>query len=255
MNNNQFQRSKYLQIVQDVTGHIHSVNNYFYSYFHLKSINANLMQRMAQLETEVYTYQHQLAGLSNNLEMDSAMLVHSKIYTFIPATVVKNSFSLQENYLVLDKGSDDGIQRDMGVRSANGIVGVIINTSPHRSIAISLLNTKKHMPSGVIKNSNYFGPVVWDGKDARYAYLTEIPHHVIFEPGDTVVTGYSMVFPRGIPIGSIMDTRKEEEGDNSPIRIRLFTDFYRLDNVLVMANKYQKEQQELEERTMNLKPH
>jgi rod shape-determining protein MreC len=212
------------------------------------------MQRMAQLETDVYTYQHQLAGLLNNLEPDSAMLVHSNIYTFIPATVVKNSFSLQENYLVLDKGCDDGIQRDMGVRSANGIVGVIHATSPHFSIAISLLHTK-FKPNGVIKNSSYFGPVIWDGKDARYAYLTEIPRHVTFESGDTVVTsGYSMIFPRGIPIGSIVDTRREE-GVDSPIRIRLFTDFYRVDNVLILANRYQKEAQELEERTLNLKPH
>ena len=158
--------------MQEVTGHIYSVTNRLYSYLHLRTINAELLQRMAQLETEMYAYQNQLADLLMDSEPINTLGIDSAVYHFIPAQVVNNSVSLLENYLTLNKGANDGIQRGMGVLSANGIVGVIYNTSAHFSTAISLLNIT-YKPNGQIKHSeyNFFGPLVWDGKDAQYTYL------------------------------------------------------------------------------------
>ena len=253
--NNQFQRSKYLQAVQEVTGYIYSVTNRFYSYLHLKSANTDLLLRVAQLETEVHSYRRQLADFSSHANECIPLGLDSAVYNFIPAQVVNNKVSLLENYIMLDKGSNDGIQSQMGVLSANGIVGVIVNTSPHFSTAISLLNVQ-YKPNGKIRHvdSDYFGPLVWDGKDAQYTYLTEIPRHVDFDPGDTVVTsGYSDVFPKGIPIGSIVDAQRQQDDNYMSIRIRLFTDFRKLNDVLIVTNRFQQEQQELEKRTLNLK--
>ena len=254
--NSHFQRSKYLRAVQEVTGSIYSVTNRFYSYLNLNSANADLLSRIAQLETEVYSYQNQIADLTNDAKNYHASLIDSATYHVFPAQVVKNSISLRENYLTLNKGSNDGIEPGMGVLSANGIVGVVDNTSAHFSLVVSLLNTK-YKPSGRIKRNeyNHFGLLAWDGKDAHYVHLTEIPRHIDFEYGDTVVTsGYSTVFPKGIPVGYIVDTQKKQDDNLSSIRIRLFTDFSRLNNVLIVANRFQKEQQELEERSLNLKP-
>ena len=253
--NNHFQRSKYLQAIQEVTGYIYSVTNGFYSYFQLKSANADLSQQVAQLETEVYAYRYQIAEMMSHSQQLNNLGLDSLIYSFIPAQVVRNSVSLRENYLTLNKGSNDGIQPNMGVLSTNGIVGVIDNTSAHFSTVISLLNIK-YKPNGKIihKDYDYFGPLVWDGKDTRYTYLTEIPRYVDIEPGDTVVTsGYSSVFPKGIPIGSIVDEHRQQDDNYKSIRIRLFTDFRKLNDVVIVTNRLQEEQQELEERNLNLK--
>ena len=244
-----------MQAVQEVTGHIYSVTNWFYSYFYLKDINADLLQRVARLETEVYAYRHLFADSLNNSEQIRTLGIDSAIYHFFPAQIVNNSVSRHENYLTINRGSNDGIQPNMGVISADGIVGVILKTSPNFSTAISLLNTQ-YKPNGRIKHNDhdYFGLLVWDGKDVRYSYLTEIPRHAVFESGDTVVTsGYSAVFPKGIPIGSIVDAQKLQDDNYLSIRIRLFTDFSRLKDVWIVTNRFQKEQQELEERTLNLK--
>ena len=242
--------------MQEVTGHIYSVTNRFSSYLYLKNTNADLLQRIALLETENYAYRRSFANLLNDSEPFYAGIIDSTIYNFTPAQVVKNSISLQENYLMLDKGSNDGIQPNMGVLSANGIVGVIVNTSSHFSVAISLLNTK-YKPNGKIKRDSYdyFGPLVWDGKDVQYTFLTELPRHVVFAIGDTVVTsGYSAIFPQGIPIGSIVEDAQRLQDDNyASIRIRLFTDFNKLNHVLIVSNRFQNEEQELEEQTLNLK--
>ena len=253
--NNHFQRSKYLQAVQNVTGGIYSVTNRVYSYLHLKSVNAELLQRMAQLEMEVYAYRHRFADELSNSEPVNFLDIDSLAYVFIPAQVVMNSISRLDNYLMLNKGSNDGIQRNMGVISANGIVGVIDNTSAHFSTVASLLHTK-YKPSGMIKNNDSFGPLVWDGKSVQYTYLTKISRHIVFEPGDTVVTsGHSAVFPKGIPIGTIVDEQKQKQQDDNykSLRIRLFTDFSRLSDVFIVTNRFQKEQLELEKRTLESK--
>jgi len=251
VNNNQFQRNKCLQALRGATGHIYSVTNYFHSYFYLKSTNAALMQRMAQLETEIYACQSKLASMPGDSESADRLGVDSLIYRFIPAQIVNNSVSRLENYLTLNKGSDDGIQPDMGVLSPNGVVGVIIHTSPHFSTVISLLNTKYKL-NGKIQNSDYFGPLVWDGKNARYIYLTEIPRHATVNQGDTVVTsGYSTVFPKGIPIGIIVGEKKQRDDSYRLIRIQLFTDFNRLNEALIVVNRLHEEQRELEGRTWN----
>ncbi|MDR2805722.1 MAG: rod shape-determining protein MreC [Dysgonamonadaceae bacterium] len=251
VNNNQFQRSKYLQVMREVAGNVYSVTNYFRSYLYLKSANADLSKRLAELETELYAYQNRWITVQNDEADPGRLIMDSLVYRFIPAQVVNNSVFLLENYMTLDKGSADGVRPDMGVLSANGVAGVVVNTSPHFSTVISLLNTKYKL-NGKIQHNNYYGPLVWDGKDARFSYLTEIPRFAAFEPGDTIVTsGYSTVFPKGIPIGSIVETQKERDDNYRSLQIRLFTNFNNLNEALIVTNRFQDEQKELEERILN----
>jgi rod shape-determining protein MreC len=241
-----------MQAAREVTGSVYSVTSYFDSYFRLRSVNAALLKRLAELETEIYAHQQQSTeGLGDSVQIER-LSNDSLIYRFIPARVINNSVSLRENYLTFDKGSVDGIRPDMGVLSIDGAVGVVVNTSPHFSTAISLLNTKYKL-NGKIKHNDYFGPLTWDGNDPQYTYLSEIPRYVAFQPGDTIVTsGYSTVFPKGIPIGAIVDAQKQRDDNFTSIRIRLFTNFNRLNEVRIVTNRFQEEQKELEQRTLNL---
>ena len=250
--NNQFQRSKFLSAAQEITGSIYSVTSGFQSYMNLNSANADLLKRVAELETELYAVKRtfELSGDSvqtGRMMLDSATAF---IYQFLPARVVNNTVSLNDNYLTIDKGSDDGIEEDMGVISENGIVGVIMKTSPRFSIVISVLNSKFRL-SCKVRYNNYIGPLVWDGSDSRYTYLTELPRHVDFSAGDTIVTsGYSAVFPEGLPVGSIVNFQKQKDDNYTSLKVRLFTNFNTLRNVLIIKNKYQKEQRKLQE-TLN----
>jgi len=247
--NNQFQRSKFLSATQEMTGSIYSVSSSFQSYMNLNSANADLLKRVAELETELYTVKRTLELSSDsvqteNMKLDSATVF---IYQFLPARVVNSTVLQEDNYLTIDKGSDDGIEEDMGVISENGIVGVIMKTSPHFSIVIPILNSKFKL-SCKVRYNNYIGPLVWDGKDSQYTYLTELPRHVDFAAGDTIVTsGYSAVFPEGLPVGSIVSFLKQRDDNYTSLKVRLFTNFNTLRNVLIIKNKYQKEQRRLQE--------
>ncbi len=245
--NNQFQRSKYLAVAQEIAGNVHAVTGSIESYLHLKQENEELTERVAELEARFIGNRSELYG-----QQDSILLEHLSVdaydssdYRFMPAHVVYNNTTRTDNYIQLNKGANDGIAIDMGVITPRGIVGVVVNTTPNRSLVIPVLNSKFRL-SCKIKNSNYFGPLTWDGKDAAYTYLQELPRHAEINVGDTIITsGYSTIFPEGLPVGMIVDAKRQENDNYTSVKVRLFTDFTTLNNVIVVANKRSKEELEL----------
>ena len=236
-----------MSAAREVTGSMHSLTNAFRSYLNLKSQNADLSDKIAELYTEIEACRLLLDSQNDSLQTvqyrtDDANL----IFRFIPAKVVNSSVNRIENYITLNKGSLNDIRPDMGVVTSRGVVGVVMQTSSHYSIVISVLNPQFQL-SGKINKSNYSGPLVWDGKDSRYTYLTKIPQHAIVHKGDTVVTsGFSSVFPAGLPIGIVADDIHTNDDLYRSIRVRLFADLANLNEAMIVVNARQKEQWNLE---------
>ena len=169
-------------------------------------------------------------------------------FNFIVAHVINNSISRPYNYLTIDKGSNDGLRAELGVVDQNGVVGIISVVGKRSSRVISLLNPDFRL-SCKIKGSEHFGSLVWDGNDPTTALLEELPRHTIYKPGDTVVTsGYSAVFPPGLPVGLILDDDKDHNENFFTLKVKLFADFTALSNVQVVMNNYGEELAEIEQR-------
>lgn len=134
----------------------------------------------------------------------------------------------------------------MGVIDHSGVVGTISVAGPHYSRVISLLNPNFRL-SCKIKGSEHFGSLVWDGDDPSVALLEELPRHTVFTAGDTIVTsGYSAVFPAGLPVGVIVEDHKDHKENFFTLRVKLFADFTRLSNVQIVVNNYRDEILEVE---------
>lgn len=209
-----------------------------------------MISKIAELENQVYAYQEQLYLNTDSIAVGNLNLNpnHSSSYRFITARVVNNNVSRLENYITLNKGSNDGIRADMGVLSAQGIVGVVMSTSPNFSLVIPVLNPKFGL-SCKVKNTNSFGPLVWDGEDSQYTYLRELPRHISYEVGDTIITsGFSSIFPEGLPVGTVDNWKKQKDDNYNALKIKLFTDFNTLSEVLVVENSHQEEQRTLQEK-------
>ena len=87
--------------------------------------------------------------------------------------------------------------------------------------------------------------------DSRYAYLKDLPRHAEFNLGDTVVTsGYSTVFPEGIMIGTVDDMADSNDGLSYLLKVKLATDFGKVSEVRVIARTGQREQKELEQKSL-----
>lgn len=240
-------RSKYLAVAWDISGRVHSISGEVESYIYLKNNNLALLDRVAELETKVQFYEHQLYLVDDTTKVGTLKIdsLHSYTYTYTSAQVVYNNISKIENYIQLNKGSNDGIEVDMGVLSAEGVVGVVMSVTPRYSLVITVLNPKFQL-NCKIEDNNFFGSLVWDGKDAQYTYLQELPRHVEFKKGDRVVTsGYSSVFPKDLPVGTVESAQKQRNDNFNSLKIKLFTDFSTLTDVTIVKNMNKEEQQKL----------
>jgi len=237
-NFNNYQKSKFLNSSSRITARVYESYSHLTDYLSLPSINRQLSQENARLRT--------LMGISAGIcPIPSSELQQfadqEHLYRFIPARIISNSVDRQHKYITLDKGSVNGIKPDMGIITMNGVAGIITNVSPYYSTGMSLLNTRWNISAKLRKN-NYFGSLVWDGKNYQKALLKEIPFHVSISTGDTIVTsGYSTIFPEGILLGTI-DGFEKEGGENFfTIHVRLSVDFKSISFVEVIENTRKEE--------------
>jgi rod shape-determining protein MreC len=236
-NHNPYQQHVYMTSAGKVASSVYKVSNNITSYFNLRENNEDLNRRIADLQCEVLGLREQLQKMQEEYGYDSLTLAPVlRHYDFIVARVINNSVMRPYNYITLNKGSEDGIAPEMGVLDQNGVVGVVNVVGPHASRVISLLNPNFRL-SCKIKGNESFGSLVWDGQDPQYALLEELPRHTVFQRGDTVITsGYSAVFPEGIPVG-IVEQGDEKHNENFfTLKVRLLSDFSRLNNVQVVIN-------------------
>ena len=168
-------------------------------------------------------------------------------FTFTPANIVKMSRNTQHNYIILDKGSEDGVREQSGIITPFGVVGIIDAVGKHFSYGISFLN-KDLSVSARLGRDGIAGPLEWKGTDLRTALLNDIPLHYEVTPGDTVWTsGYSELFPAGIPLGTAGEVGTVG-GTAHQVTVTLFQDFYSLRSVIIASNTGRDEIDELEKR-------
>lgn len=245
---NSYQGSVFFTSANRVAGSIYEVANEITSYFGLHTVNRDLVRRNVELELQVESLSRALKGyMRDTTEVEKSMYQNVLAdYSIYPAEVVNNSLTHVDNYITINKGDADSIRTEMGVVSGNGVVGIVYQTSAHYAIVLPVLNSKSSI-SCKIQRTDYFGSLKWNGGSSLYAWLKDIPRHSEFSLGDTVVTsGHSAVFPEGIPVGVVDDMADSHDGLSYVLKVKLFTDFARLNDVNVISFRGRPEQAELE---------
>ena len=162
-------------------------------------------------------------------------------YRFIPANVINNSIYHPNNFILIDKGRKDGIRKDMGVISANGIVGKVANVSDNYASVISMLHPYSVISARFTENQ-HLANVSWETTDYRFGTVKDIPLHLFPQKGDTLVTsGFSNIYPADIMIGTIEEMIDNDSKDFNTAKIRFSTNFSTLRHVYVIENLNQTE--------------
>lgn len=243
---NSYQGSAWFSSANAVTGKLYEWDANVETFFSLTKVNQELTQRNVYLEQEVQKLSDSLVSVTKDSSIyhrDQFALLRN--YRLIPAKVVANSVDKPGNLMTIDKGSADGIHKDMGVISGTGVVGIVYLVAEHYAIVIPVLNTKSNI-SCMIQNRGYFGYLRWKGGVSDLAYLEEVPRHAHFKLGDYVVTsGYSAVFPPGVRVGRILHVFNSADGLSYRVQLRLSTDFARLRDVCVIDDAAMKERLEI----------
>lgn len=234
---NSYQGSVWFSSANAVTGKVYEWDSAVESFFSLSGVNSQLTQRNAFLEQQVRMLDDSIARLTRSQE--AAVTRLSSMVPFqgcrlIPAKVVANMVNRYDNLITIDKGSADGVKRDMGVVCGMGVVGIVYLVSEHYSIVIPALNSHSNI-SCTIQRRGYFGYLRWRGGSSQLAYLEDVPRHAHFKLGDNVVTsGYSSVFPPGVMVGKVLHVFNSADGLSYRVQVKLSTDFARLRDVCLV---------------------
>jgi rod shape-determining protein MreC len=245
--NNQYQSASYFNSSNRLAAIIIGFSTGVREYFSLRDINKELADENAILRTKLEQRNQSFYSLEVKEIKDPAIINR---YEYVGAKVVNNTTNFFKNYITINKGSDEGIKPGMAAISSAGAVGKVKSVSKHYSVLISLLNIDEQV-SSVIKRTQNFGTVQWDGGDARYANLLYIPRHVTPLAGDTIVTsGYNAVFPEGVFVGIVREINLKEEAPFYDIRIELAQDFTKLAFVEIVKSNLKPEKDSLELKTI-----
>lgn len=249
LKNNSYQQSITINSTNEVVGSAYERLNVLKHYLNLGQVNDSLAIENARLKTEILALQN----IDSNQTVKVKDTINQQQYTLLAAKVIKNSISLRNNYITINRGSTDGIVKDMAVISPQkGVVGFVQQVSEHLAIIRSLLN-KNTAISVFVKKNNAFGSLVWgDGNfDYQKAYVKEIPNHIKVKVGDTIITSGVGSFPRGIEVGKITKTGISTGDSFMTLEISLFNNFSTLQYVYVVKDRLSAEQKDLESKLPN----
>ena len=232
---NNYQGSVWFTSANIVAGKVYELSSSVTSYFSMGKLNRELTERNVQLERQVKELSEQLYEKTRDPKFaQKGQYRFLSDFKLINAKVVSNSLDKEENFITIDKGSWDGVRKDMGVACGNGIVGVVYIVGTHYSIVLPVLNSKSNI-SCSIQGRSYFGYLRWAGGAKNIAYLDDIPRHAKFKLGDRIITsGYSAIFPAGILVGKIKHVYNSEDGLSFRLAVQLSTDFGNLRDVCVI---------------------
>lgn len=212
------------------------------NHFSMEKQNAILSEENARLNNILKYYEGQEDLLH---EIDASSIIKAKGFTYTPATIVKVSRNTAHNYIIINKGSDDGIVPHSGIITPQGVVGIVDAVDRHYSYGLTLMNNNVSVSSRV-GGTGIVGPLIWDGRKSNGAILKDIPLHYTVQPGDTVYTsGFSIIFPPDIPIG-IAGQSKIADGSSQQVAVTMFQDFSALRYVTIVENPDRSEIYELE---------
>lgn len=226
----QHHRTFFLHSGNYLTGTFYKQVNNLKSYLSLKRSN----EQLASENTLLLDLMNATFLEKDQDEFETNDTLYIRRFRYMNAKVINNSVMNRNNFLTLDKGLKDGIERDMGVITMNGVVGIVHHVSNHFSTVISLLHKDMQISTRLLKN-DHIGTLSWEGGDYRKATMSYIPSHVALSLGDTVVTsGFSTIFPQGIMIGVISDFEVRRGENFYTAEIDLSLDFNNITYVHVV---------------------
>jgi rod shape-determining protein MreC len=241
--NKGYQSTAILNSANSISGNLYSGVSNAKFYLSLGAINDSLVSENARLRSLLLSEKYDPAK-----KTDSNLIQR---YTYTEARVINNSVQKRNNYLTLDKGSLQGIKKDMAVICGNGIVGVVKDVSYHFSTVISFLH--KDLPiSAQINRTKDFGSLTWEGLNPKMAKLMYIPTDVMVKVGDTISTsGFSSIFPPNILVGTVTKIDQKSGESFYEIDVKLSTNFSKLRYVYIIKDRFAQEKIKLEEGAQN----
>jgi len=233
-----------------VAGNVNSYYNEWAYFFDLKATNAKLVAENVALRNELAQnfVPYDTSVKSGTLILRKDSLEKIRKFFYYPAKVVGNSFTLQKNYITIERGSLEGVKKDMAAISPDGsIVGVVVEVNDHYSKIMSLLHRNSKV-SAMLKRDKVAGSIEWDGVDPNMLTLKNISKSAAPKLGDTVLTSpYSSNFPAQLMIGKVTKINQDPSSNFLTLSVQSATNFFTLEYIYLVENKRMADQKAVEQ--------
>ena len=186
----------------------------------LSAQNIALQQENSRLHELLAAYQAD-TGLAPRLA-EYPRAVKARVIGFPPENCIQS--------ITIDKGSRDGVSRDDGVLSADGVVGRVVEAGPLTSKVALLTDFTSTIPA-IVERGRYWGVAKGNQSSVRLDYVSQdAPLRV----GDRVVTGEARSFHSGALIGTIVKIERSDSALYQTAVVKPAADFSTLDRVVVV---------------------
>ena len=248
-----YARARLLAKATQVVGAGHDALAGIRRYFRLERENRDLLEYTARLQERLSAYETAdktlfeitaEAPTTDSLATDASetpdaiqRILNDPQYRTLTAAVISSTISKPENFFVLNRGTRDGVKREMAVISASGaIVGYVVHCTKGYSIALSVLSSS-FRTSGMLSGSTYRGSIYWDGADPHTVLMGDLSKYADPQPGREIETNGSLFFPDGVKIGRILDAQLDETGTTYTVRVELDARLSGLSHVILVENR------------------
>ena len=239
--NSHFQQSSILAWSNKQAGRLYTISDAITSYFGLAKTNRLLSEENArlreQIENAYIEYSTRIFFIGDT--------VYKQQYNYTESKIISNSHNKRNNYLILNKGSLQGIKPDMAVISTNGIVGNVLSVSENFSSVMSVLHSDSRH-SVKVKRTNSVGTLMWEGGDFEKGIVENVPSSYPLKVNDTIITsGYSLDFPEGIFVGTVASFEQNQSTGFYKVTVKFAIDYRTLKYVYVIKDLYKTEKEQL----------
>ncbi len=221
--------SKPAHVISDFFGSIDDLQN---TYVENQKLKARL-EELVTLETKVRDLEKDNQSLRETLEKTNNL----RSFSPIQATVIARNPDSWQELIVIDKGNVHGIESDMAVITAQGLIGKVKSVNGFSS-TIELLsgkNPNNRISALIQSDKEIFGLVEGYDEKTKRLLVKKIPYDMKVEVGSEVITsGLGGVFPKGLVIGKVEEVMPDQYGLTQIAYVKPEADLYHLEHVIVV---------------------
>jgi rod shape-determining protein MreC len=223
---------------QTVSKLVFSINGLFSSSAKVMTAyrdNEQLRQQVEQLQQENVKL-NELVAENQRFQVMLDYKKNTPQYDLVVATVIARDPGTWFSTIVINRGSDSGLTKDMPVITPHGLVGHIVSIYSNSAKVMLILDPRSAV-GGLVQRpeARVTGIVIGQAQNTTVPRMTNLARESDIIKGDVLITsGLGGIFPKGILIGEVVDVKNEEGGLLKYAEIKTAVDFAKLEEVLVI---------------------
>lgn len=224
------------KIVYNINSRVKETVDFFLNFSEVKLENEELKEKNTKLANELIEYE----SLKDEVERlrEALNFTESKNnYNYVGVNIIGYSGNSLSDGYIIDKGSNDGIAKNMVVVSSKGLVGKVTKVSSNFAIVQSILN--ENIAVAVIDQQTREAVGVLQGlsdkKDNNMPVVYNLPINSDVKEGDIIITsGLGKIYPKEIPVGTIVSVEEDNVKVMKSAVVEPFVNFNELEELFVV---------------------